>query len=123
MEDQGRKYTLVTAYDYMTASIVDKSDCEIILVGDSLGMVMLGYSSTTGVTMEDMIYHIRSVVKVAPNTFVVGDMPFGSYNVSCEQALVNATRMIKETVCDVLKLEGAVRWWIRLPPLCVLEFL
>ena len=106
MKDQGRKYTLVTAYDYTTASIVDESDCEIILVGDSLGMVMLGYSSTTGVTMEDMIYHIRPVVKGAPNTFVVGDMPFGSYNVNCEQAIINATRMIKETGCDAVKLEG-----------------
>lgn len=108
MKDEGQKYTLVTAYDYTTASIVDESECEIILVGDSLGMVMLGYTTTTSVTMEDMIYHIKPVVNGAPNTFIVGDMPFGSYNVSSEQAVVNATRLMKEGGCDAVKLEGGV---------------
>ena len=105
-KDEGRKFSYVTAYDYTTASIVNDSDTEVILVGDSLGMVMLGYSTTTPVTMEDMIHHIRPVVKGAPDTFVVGDMPFGSYNVSCEQAIANATRLMKETGCDCIKLEG-----------------
>ena len=90
------------------ATIVNASDVEVILVGDSLGMVMLGYAGTTAVTMEDMIHHIRPVVKGAPDTFVAGDMPFGSYNVSCEQAIMNATRLIKETGCDCVKLEGGV---------------
>ena len=77
MKQEGKKFTMVTAYDYTSASIVDSSTAELILVGDSLGMVMLGYDSTTGVTMEEMIHHIRPVVKGAPNTFIVGDMPFG----------------------------------------------
>lgn len=105
---EGRKFTMVTAYDYTTASIVDNSDVELILVGDSLGMTMLGYDSTTGVTMDEMIHHIRPTVKGAPNTFIVGDMPFGSYNVSCEQAVINANRIMKEGGCDCIKLEGGV---------------
>lgn len=105
-KDEGRKFSYVTAYDYTTASIVNDSECEVILVGDSLGMIMLGYKSTTPVTLDDMIHHIRPVVKGAPNTFVVGDMPFGSYNASIEQAVMSASRLIKETDCDCIKLEG-----------------
>jgi len=74
-KEEGRKFTYVTAYDYTTASIVNESECEVILVGDSLAMIMLGYDSTVGVTMEDMIHHIKPVVKGAPDTFIVGDMP------------------------------------------------
>ena len=107
-KDEGRKFTYVTAYDYTTASIVNDSECEVILVGDSLGMVMLGYDSTVPVTLDDMIHHIRPVVKGAPNTFIVGDMPFGSYNVSKEQAIESANRILKETMCDCVKLEGGV---------------
>lgn len=107
-KEEGRKFSYVTAYDYTMASIVDESDCEVILVGDSLGMIMLGYNGTTAVTMDDMIHHIKPVVKGAPNTFIVGDMPFGSYNVSIEQAITNVNRMIKETGCDCIKLEGGV---------------
>lgn len=105
-KDEGRKFSYVTAYDYTMASIINDSDIEVILVGDSLGMIMLGYSSTVPVTMEDMIHHIRPVVKGAPQTFVIGDMPFGSYNASPEQAIMNASRMLKETMCDCVKLEG-----------------
>lgn len=110
MMQEGQKFTMVTAYDYTSASIVDASEAELILVGDSLGMVMMGYDSTTGVTMEEMIHHIRPVVKGAPNTFIVGDMPFGSYNVSIEKAIENANRIMKETGCDCVKLEGGVEF-------------
>ena len=105
-KEEGRKFSFVTAYDYTTATIVDESDNEIILVGDSLGMIMLGYDTTVPVTMDDMIHHIKPVVKGAPNTFIIGDMPFGSYNESIEQAIHNATRLTKETLCDCVKLEG-----------------
>ena len=105
-KDEGRKFSFVTAYDYTTASIVNESDCEIILVGDSLGMIMLGYNTTVPVTVDDMIHHIRPVVKGAPDTFIIGDMPFGSYNVSKEQAIETANRITKETLCDCVKLEG-----------------
>lgn len=107
-KEEGKKFSFVTAYDYTMASIIDESECEVILVGDSLGMIMLGYNVTTPVTMDDMIHHIKPVVKGAPNTFIVGDMPFGSYNVSIEQAIMNVNRMIKETGCDCIKLEGGV---------------
>lgn len=105
-KEEGRKFAYVTAYDYTTASIVDESDVEVILVGDSLGMIMLGYSTTVGVTLDDMIHHIRPVVKGAPNTFVAGDMPFGSYQESTEQAIRSACRILAETNCDCVKLEG-----------------
>ena len=105
---EGRKFTYVTAYDYTTASIVNDSETEVILVGDSLGMVMLGYNSTVPVTMEDMIHHIRPVVKGAPDTFIVGDMPFGSYNESPARAIANVNRLVKATQCDCVKMEGGM---------------
>lgn len=107
-KEEGRMFSYVTGYDYTTASIIDDSKCEVILVGDSLGMVMLGYDDTTPVTIDEMIHHIKPVVKGAPNTFIVGDMPFGTYNISPEQAIENATRIYKETGCDCVKLEGGV---------------
>lgn len=108
MKKEGKKLRMVTAYDYQTAVLVDKTDIELILVGDSVGMVVLGYDGTVSVTMEDMVHHIRPVVKGAPNTFIVGDMPFGAYNVSPEQAVINATRLMKEGGCDCIKLEGGL---------------
>ncbi|MBQ9664745.1 MAG: 3-methyl-2-oxobutanoate hydroxymethyltransferase [Oscillospiraceae bacterium] len=108
-KEEGRKFAYVTAYDYTMASIVDQSDVEVILVGDSLGMIMLGYHTTVGVTLDDMIHHIRPVVKGAPNTFVVGDMPFGSYQESPEQAIRSACRILMETNCDCVKLEGGAK--------------
>ena len=105
---EGRKFAYVTAYDYSMAQLVNKSEVEIILVGDSLGMTMLGFDGTVPVTMEDMIHHIKAVVKGAPETFIVGDMPFGSYQEGPQQAIHNAVRLLKETGCDCVKLEGGV---------------
>lgn len=107
-KDEGRKFSYVTAYDYTMASIINDSDVEVILVGDSLGMIMLGYDSTVPVTLEDVIHHAKPVVKGAPDTFIIGDMPFGTYNVSIEEAIRNANRLIKETGVDCIKLEGGV---------------
>ncbi len=103
---EGQMYTWIVCYDYTFASIVDESKTEMILVGDSLGNVIMGEKTTLPVTMDDMIHHIRAVVKGAPNTFVVGDMPFGTYNVSDDQAVINANRMMQEGGCDAVKLEG-----------------
>lgn len=105
---EGRKFAYVTAYDYSMAQLVNKSEVEIILVGDSLGMTMLGFDGTVPVTMDDMVHHIKAVVKGAPETFIVGDMPFGSYQEGPQQAIHNAVRLLKETGCDCIKLEGGV---------------
>lgn len=103
---QTKKFTMVTAYDVLMASIIDKTPIETILVGDSMGMVVYGYNSTVPVTMEQIIQHTKAVVAGAPNTFIVGDMPFGSYNVSIEDAVRNANRIMKEGGADAVKLEG-----------------
>lgn len=101
-----RKLAMVTAYDYSTAKLVEEAGIDLILVGDSLGMVMLGYKDTLPVTMEDMIHHGSAVVRGAKDTFVVVDMPFMSYQGSDEQAVLNAGRLLKETGCQAVKLEG-----------------
>ena len=102
----GDKITMLTAYDYSTAKLVDSSGINGILVGDSLGMVMLGYEDTLSVTMEDMIHHTAAVCRGAKNALVVGDMPFMSYQVSVEEAVRNAGRLMKEGRCHAVKLEG-----------------
>lgn len=106
MKQRGEKITYTTAYDYSTGLLVDKAGIDVILVGDSLGMTMMGEDTTVPVTMEQMIHHIKCVVKGAKNPMIVGDMPFGSYNISKEQAIMNATRLMKEGGCDIVKLEG-----------------
>ena len=106
MKEKGEKISMSTAYDYPTAVLVEKAGIEIILVGDSLMMTVLGDDSTVACTMDQMLHHIKPVVKGAPSAHIVGDMPFGSYNVSKEEAIVNATRMLKEGRCDSIKLEG-----------------
>ena len=100
--------TMLTAYDYSTAQLVEEAGIDTILVGDSLGNVMLGYGSTLPVTVEDMIHHGRAVCRGAKNTFVIVDMPFMSYQVSPEKAVENAGRILKETGCQAVKLEGGV---------------
>ena len=93
---KGFLITMLTAYDYSTAKLMDQSGINGILVGDSLGMVMLGYENTLQVTMEDMIHHTRAVTRGAKDALVVGDMPFMSYQVSVEEAMYNAGRLMKE---------------------------
>lgn len=102
----GDKITMLTAYDYSTAKLVDECGVNTILVGDSLGMVMLGYEDTLSVTMEDMIHHTTAVTRGAKNALVVGDMPFMSYQTSVYDAVVNAGRLMKEGRCQAVKLEG-----------------
>ena len=107
-ENKGnKKMTMLTAYDYITAKNIDEAGIDAILVGDSLGMVILGYPNTLAVTMEDMIHHGAAVVRGAKNAMVVVDMPFMSYQVSKEEAIKNAGRLIKETGCQAVKIEGA----------------
>jgi len=108
LKRQGKKIRMVTAYDYPTAVIIEKTGIEMILVGDSLGMVVLGYDGTVPVTVEDIIHHAKPVVKGAPNTHIVADMPFMSYQVSIEDAIRNAGRLIKESGADSVKLEGGL---------------
>lgn len=105
MKEQGIKISMVTAYDYPTACLANKAGIEVLLVGDSLAMTVLGLDSTVPCTMEQMLHHIQPVAKGAANSLVVGDMPFGSYNASIEQAVINATRLMKAG-CEVVKLEG-----------------
>jgi 3-methyl-2-oxobutanoate hydroxymethyltransferase len=97
---------MLTAYDYPTALAVDRAGIDAILVGDSLGMVVLGYANTLPVTMEDMLHHCRAVSRGAHYAFLIGDMPFMSYQVSVEQAVANAGRFLQEAGMDAVKLEG-----------------
>ena len=106
MKRRTEKIPMLTAYDYVTAKIVDEAGVPLILVGDSLGMVMLGYESTIPVTIEDMIHHTKAVVRGAKRALVVGDMPFMTYHLSVSDALYNATRFIQEGGAQAVKLEG-----------------
>ena len=108
MKQKGEKISMLTAYDYVTAKLVDQVGVPLILVGDSLGMVVLGYDSTIPVTMDVMLHHTRAVTKGASQALVVGDMPFMTYTISMEEALRNAARFLQETGCQAVKLEGGV---------------
>ncbi|MDP0488736.1 MAG: 3-methyl-2-oxobutanoate hydroxymethyltransferase [Fusobacterium sp. JB020] len=103
---EGRKLSMITSYDYSTTKLIDDTEINGILVGDSLGMVCLGYENTLSVTMEDMIHHTKAVARGAKNTLVVADMPFMSYQACVEDAVKNAGRLIKEGGAQVVKLEG-----------------
>ena len=109
MKQRGEKIVMMTAYDYPTARLVDEAGADMILVGDTLGMVVLGYDSTLPVTMEDMIHHTRAAVRGAKHAMVVGDMPFMSYQTGWQDAMKNAARFLQETNCGAVKLEGGVR--------------
>jgi len=106
MKQRREKIPMLTAYDYITAKMVDEAAVPLILVGDSLGMVMLGYESTIPVTMEEMLHHTKAVVRGAKKALVVGDMPFMTYHVSISEALYNAGRFIQEGGAQAVKLEG-----------------
>jgi 3-methyl-2-oxobutanoate hydroxymethyltransferase len=107
-KDENRKLVMVTAYDYPFGLLADQAGVDIVLVGDSLGMVVMGLDGTVEVTMEDMIHHIKAVMRGCKNPHVVGDMPFMSYNTSIPEAIRNAGRLMKEGGCDSIKLEGGV---------------
>jgi len=106
MKQNGERIPVITAYDYPTAKLVEASGIPIILVGDSLGMVVLGYDSTTSVTMDDMLHHIKAVVRGSTESLIVGDMPFMSYQTDIPTAIRNAGRLIQEGGAQAVKLEG-----------------
>ena len=109
MKARGEKIAFLTAYDFPTAQFAEAAGLDMLLVGDSLGMCVYGYPSTVPVTMEQCIRHAEAVRRGAPDTFVVGDMPFMSYQISSEAAVENAGRFLKEAGADAIKLEGGVR--------------
>jgi 3-methyl-2-oxobutanoate hydroxymethyltransferase len=109
MKKKGDSVTWITAYSYPMAYAAERAGIDMILIGDSGGMVELGYSTTNPVTMDEMIQFAKAVRKGAPNTFIVGDMPQGSYEISDEEAVRNAMRFVKEAGCDSIKLEGGAR--------------
>lgn len=107
MKSNEEKISMITAYDYPTAKFAEEANVDMILVGDSVGMVVLGYDSTVAVTMNDMIHHGKAARRGAPNTFLVVDMPFGTYHGNIDQSLSNAVRLMQETGAQAVKLEGA----------------
>lgn len=109
MKEKRQPVVWVTAYDFITAQFAEQAGMDMILVGDSLGMCIYGYDGTIPVTMDQCIYHTEAVRRAAPRTFLIGDMPFGSYQVSTEQAIANAVRFHKEAAVDAVKLEGGQR--------------
>ncbi|MDY3991626.1 MAG: 3-methyl-2-oxobutanoate hydroxymethyltransferase [Lachnospiraceae bacterium] len=110
MKENGEKIAMLTCYDYTTATLIEQTDIDAVLVGDSLGMTVMGYDDTLPVTMEDMIHHTVCVSRGLKNTFLVGDMPFMSYHISDEQAVENAGRLIKEGHANAVKLEGGAKY-------------
>ncbi|MDN5697705.1 MAG: 3-methyl-2-oxobutanoate hydroxymethyltransferase [Rubrobacter sp.] len=106
MKREGEKIGMLTAYDYHTARILDRAGADVLLVGDSLGMVVLGYDSTVYVTLEDIIHHSAAVARGTQRALLVGDLPFGSYEEGPEQALRSAVRLVREGGCTAVKIEG-----------------
>ncbi len=107
MKKEGEKIAMLTAYDYPSAKLAEEAGVDIILVGDSLGMVVLGYDSTVSVTVDDMIHHGKAVKRGAKDTFIVVDLPFGSYHGSDDRTLEEAVRTFQQTGANALKVEGA----------------
>lgn len=113
-KEKNEKIVALTAYDFPIARIVDESGVDLILVGDSLGMAVLGYESTIPVTMEDMIHHIKPVVRASKRALVVGDMPYFSFHLTIEESVFNASRFLKEAGAKAVKIEGASKKRLRL---------
>jgi 3-methyl-2-oxobutanoate hydroxymethyltransferase len=111
MKEKGEKITMLTAYDCLMASQLDECGIDVLLVGDSVGNVLLGYENTIPVTMDEMIHHCSAVTRGAKRALVVGDMPFMSYQTSCEEALRNAGRFLKEAGAEAIKLEGGSEFY------------
>lgn len=109
-KEDARKLVMVTAYDYPFGLLAAEAGVDIVLVGDSLGMVVMGLDGTVEVTMEHMIHHIKAVVRGCKGPMIIGDMPFMSYNITVDQAIANAGRLMKEGGCDAVKLEGGVNF-------------
>ncbi len=109
MKKAGEKIAYLVTYDWHNAHFAEEAGMDMLLVGDSVGMSIYGYPGTVPVTMDQMIYHSEAVRRGAPNTFIIGDMPFGSYQRSPEWAVINAERFYKEAMVDAIKLEGGVR--------------
>lgn len=107
-KSRNEKITMLTAYDHYTARMIDQAGVDTILVGDSLGMVVLGYDSTVPVTMDEMVHHCKAVRRGTQYAFLIGDMPFMSYNISLEESVRNAGRLVKDAGCDGVKLEGGL---------------
>jgi 3-methyl-2-oxobutanoate hydroxymethyltransferase len=108
MKAEGKKISMLTAYDSSMARLLSACDVDILLVGDSLGMVMLGYDSTVPVTMDEMLHHAKAVRRGAPESFIIGDMPFGANHTGIRDAVKNGIRFLKEAGCDAVKLEGGL---------------
>ena len=108
MKDRGEKISMLTVYDYPTARLLDGAGVDVLLVGDTLGMVVLGYDSTVYVTLEEMIHHVKAVVRGTDRALVIGDLTFGSYNEGFAQAIRSASLLIKEGGCAAVKLEGGI---------------
>ena len=110
MKSRGEKIVALTSYDYLSTRIIDGSDVDMLLVGDSLGMVVLGYENTLPVTVEEIIHHLKAVSRAKPKALLVGDLPFMSYQASVEDAVRNAGRLVKEGGAESVKLEGGERY-------------
>ena len=110
MKATGKKITMITSYDAVFARIVEEAGCDMILVGDSAGSTICGWQDTVRVSMEEMLVYARTVRKGAPDTFIVGDMPFLSYQINEDEAIRNAGRFIREAGCDAVKLEGGIEY-------------
>ncbi len=121
MADEGEKITMLTCYDYPTAKILDEYGVEILLVGDSLGSVLLGYENTLPVTVEEIIHHTKAVARARKNALLVADMPFMSYQESIAQAKRNAGRMIKEGGAEAVKIEGGVNMEDTIKAICDID--